>query len=78
MRNRRDKCINILERQHLNQRILIGKRAANALKTTGVPRPAGGSASPLGRRSLGEGGEDDDKNSRRRRVYPPSQLCDES
>src|SRR6266487_2657620 len=27
MRNRRDKCINTLEPQHLNRRILIGKRS---------------------------------------------------
>jgi len=30
MKNRRDKCINTPERQHLNRRILIGKRYAGS------------------------------------------------
>jgi hypothetical protein len=71
MRNRREKCINTLEPQHLNQRILIRKRAANALSTTRVLRPVAGSASPLARRSLGEGGEDDAKSSHNALILRP-------
>jgi hypothetical protein len=31
MRNRRDKCINTLEPEHLNRRVLIGKRPSEQI-----------------------------------------------
>ena len=36
MRNRRDKCINDFEPQHLNRRILIGKRFGDAVSAKGA------------------------------------------
>src|SRR5258707_4364911 len=38
MRNRRDKCINTLEPEHLNRRVLIGKRPSQRVLTSKVDR----------------------------------------
>src|SRR5882672_3966976 len=40
MRNRRDKCINSLEPEHLNRRVLIGKRPSQRVLTSKVDRAA--------------------------------------
>src|SRR4030095_6515421 len=41
MRNRRDKCINILEPKHLSRGVLIGKRPSQSWILLKVDRPSG-------------------------------------